>query len=208
MKLWVSKDEQSLCYRSNEANSTVFDCLRGPRVISIKNVKGFMFGAYSQTFEKRKRAVLKELRFQKSLLGHIDEAPHNNRKDQKLKKLQKMKTTLSDKNNSNKRGILRKLTSRSYMMSKSSREQSSGRQSNHTYLSRIDANAVAKSKSKKLEDDDSVFYSWQCVSLVLTNYTVDLVVKDDAEMMCLLHVLTHLTGGGPFPTDNEHSDDE
>ena len=37
-----------------------------------------------------------------------------------------------------------------------------------------------------------MFYAWECVSLVMNNNTtVDLVIKDNFHLMCLLHVLKH-----------------
>ena len=37
-----------------------------------------------------------------------------------------------------------------------------------------------------------MFYAWECVSLVLmNNTTVDLVIKDNFQLMSLLHVLKH-----------------
>ena len=45
----------------------------------------------------------------------------------------------------------------------------------------------------KLSEYNDLFYSWECVSLVLENYTVDFVIKDMYQMMYLLHVLQHFT---------------
>ena len=42
-----------------------------------------------------------------------------------------------------------------------------------------------------------MFYSWQCISLVMANYTIDFIIKEDFEMMCLIHLLLHKLGGGP-----------
>ena len=38
-----------------------------------------------------------------------------------------------------------------------------------------------------------MFYAWQCVSLVmaLSKTSVDFVIKDDTDLICLLHVLKH-----------------
>ena len=51
------------------------------------------------------------------------------------------------------------------------------------------------SKNEKLTQfiaSDSMFYAWECVSLILSNNTtVDLVIKDRVQLMCLLHVLAH-----------------
>ena len=44
-----------------------------------------------------------------------------------------------------------------------------------------------------------MFYSWECVSLVLGSYTADFVIKDMREMMYLLHVLQHRTMQEPVP---------
>ena len=46
-------------------------------------------------------------------------------------------------------------------------------------------------KTMKLSTKDNLFYSWECVSLVLENCTVDFVIKDMYHMMYLLHVLQH-----------------
>ena len=51
----------------------------------------------------------------------------------------------------------------------------------------------------RLSTKDAMFYSWECVSLVLAGYTVDLVVKDTTAMMYLLHVLQHRTMQAPGP---------
>jgi len=37
-----------------------------------------------------------------------------------------------------------------------------------------------------------MFYAWECLSLVLKNRsTIDFVIKDNKDLMCLLHVLVH-----------------
>ena len=37
-----------------------------------------------------------------------------------------------------------------------------------------------------------MFYAWECVSLMMDNFTtVDLVIRDNHSLMCLLHVLFH-----------------
>lgn len=41
----------------------------------------------------------------------------------------------------------------------------------------------------------------------MSNYTVDLVIKDDKEMMALIHILIHKTGGGP-PSEQMKPDRE
>ena len=51
--------------------------------------------------------------------------------------------------------------------------------------------ALSKLKTMKLSKVDDLFYSWECVSLVLETSTVDFVIKDDYNMMYLLHVLQH-----------------
>ena len=42
-------------------------------------------------------------------------------------------------------------------------------------------------------DPDSMFYAWECVSLVIASSrtSVDFVVKDNTDLMCLLHVIKH-----------------
>ena len=40
------------------------------------------------------------------------------------------------------------------------------------------------------DEPDTIFYAWQCVSILLWGETtVDFVVKDNTDLMCLLHVL-------------------
>ena len=37
---------------------------------------------------------------------------------------------------------------------------------------------------------EAMFHAWECVSLILLNQTtVDFVVRDNEDLMCLLHVL-------------------
>lgn len=54
-------------------------------------------------------------------------------------------------------------------------------------------------KTMKLSTKDNLFYSWECVSLVLENCTVDFVIKDVYHMMYLLHVLQHYKMQPPPP---------
>ena len=49
--------------------------------------------------------------------------------------------------------------------------------------------ALRKLKTMKLSKVDDLFYSWECVSLVLDTSTVDFVIKDTQNMLSLLHVL-------------------
>ena len=45
-------------------------------------------------------------------------------------------------------------------------------------------------KLKTFTASDEFFYAWECMSLVMANRTtVDFVIKDNFQMMCLLHVL-------------------
>jgi hypothetical protein len=56
---------------------------------------------------------------------------------------------------------------------------------------------IANKLTQKIEEDLRMFYSWQCISLVMANYTIDFIIKEDFEMMCLIHLLLHKLGGGP-----------
>ena len=42
-------------------------------------------------------------------------------------------------------------------------------------------------------EPDTMFYAWECVSLVMgsSRTSVDFVVKDNTDLMCLLHVIRH-----------------
>ena len=48
-------------------------------------------------------------------------------------------------------------------------------------------------ESMKLSHYQEMFYAWECVSLVMENYTIDFVIKDLYDMMYLIHVLQHRT---------------
>ena len=44
-----------------------------------------------------------------------------------------------------------------------------------------------------LFEDESMFYSWECVSIYRSNRTtLDFVIKDSFELMYLLHFLNHV----------------
>ena len=51
----------------------------------------------------------------------------------------------------------------------------------------------------KLSHYQEMFYAWECVSLVMANYTIDFVVKDMYDMMYFIHVLQHMTMQAPPP---------
>ena len=57
----------------------------------------------------------------------------------------------------------------------------------------------SKMKTMKLSRHDDLFYSWECVSLVLEHSTVDFVIKDMYNMLYLLHVLQHYKMQPPPP---------
>lgn len=42
-----------------------------------------------------------------------------------------------------------------------------------------------------MENPDT-FYPWQCITLVRSHSTTDFVIKDESDMMALLHVLHYL----------------
>lgn len=47
-------------------------------------------------------------------------------------------------------------------------------------------------KTFNLNEEDNMFYAWQCLSIVRKNgTTLDLTIKDQVDLMCLLHVLRH-----------------
>jgi hypothetical protein len=50
---------------------------------------------------------------------------------------------------------------------------------------------LKKQLDERFENDDSIFYSWQCVSIVMSNFTIDFVIKDQLEMLVFLHVMIH-----------------
>ena len=52
---------------------------------------------------------------------------------------------------------------------------------------------VVEQQTKRLDSRDDMFYSWECVSLVIGSYTVAFVIKDPAHMMYFLHILQHKT---------------
>ena len=57
----------------------------------------------------------------------------------------------------------------------------------------VDKERIHASKTMKLSSRSELFYAWECVSLVLENFTIDFVIKDSYHMMYFLHILQHNT---------------
>ena len=183
VRFWLSQDEKYLCYRDMEPTSKILDCLRGDRRISFKDIKGFLFGAQSTTFQKRRKFVLKQLSFQKSMLNS------EKRPDELVMRTPSRltpKSSLFKQQLQNTKTPLKDFTPK--------RTRSFGARSHHSVYN---PSLIANKLTKEIEEDDRMFYSWQCISLVMANYTVDLIIKEDFEMMCLIHLLVHKLGGGP-----------
>ena len=155
--LTLSKDNKSLYYRDIAPNSKLYALLKGRRVIRFSEIKGFLYGAVSETFEHRRRDVVGAMLFQKTLTTD----PHNL--------------------------MLRKRGS----IGNSHNEQQS------VFTHQSPTKVLQRLKTMKLSEYSDLFYSWECVSLVLENYTVDFVIKDMYHMMYFIHVLQHFTMQAP-----------
>ena len=83
---------------------------------------------------------------------------------------------------------------------KSSKRHSSGEElAASVRLKTSPTTILRRLKSMDLNHYNDLFYTWECVSLVLENYTVDFVIKDMYHMMYFLHVLQHFTMQAPLP---------
>ena len=63
--LKLSRDSRSLTYRDLQPKNRLVAFFKGARVIPFSNVKGFLFGAVSETFEHRRKDVLGEMLIRK-----------------------------------------------------------------------------------------------------------------------------------------------
>ena len=54
VNLRLSDDSKSLIYRDMEPKSRLVSFIKGSRVVPFSKVKGFLFGAVSETFEHRR----------------------------------------------------------------------------------------------------------------------------------------------------------
>ena len=62
---------------------------------------------------------------------------------------------------------------------------------------------LQQEKKQKVEEDD-LFYSWQCVSLLRQDRTTfDIVVKDMHHLMCFLHVMHRLIYEVEIPEEDQ-----
>ena len=64
--LKLSEDGKSLSYRDAEPKNRLVAFVKGSRVIPFTSIKGFLFGAVSETFEHRRRDVMGAMLFNKS----------------------------------------------------------------------------------------------------------------------------------------------
>lgn len=69
VNLWLSKDESCLYYKPLESINPVREFFRGARAMSFTNIKGFVYGPYSTTFETRKSKVLDAFKYHSEALG-------------------------------------------------------------------------------------------------------------------------------------------
>ena len=75
---------------------------------------------------------------------------------------------------------------------KNSKKFTSGESSART-SKKSQSKVLQNLKTMTMSHYDDMFYAWECVSLVLENYTIDFVIKDMYNMMYFLHVLQHFT---------------
>lgn len=64
----LSQDNKSLSYADTDPKNKLVAFLKGRRVIPFKEVKGFLYGAVSETFEHKRRVVVSAMLFNKSLV--------------------------------------------------------------------------------------------------------------------------------------------
>ena len=68
VKLRLSRDKKSLCYADTDEGRSLFSRLRGERVVKFSSMRGFLFGAVSSTFAKKRKRVVEAMGFQRSLI--------------------------------------------------------------------------------------------------------------------------------------------
>ena len=61
MRLWLSKNESTLYYKQPEPQNKLIAFFRGARTINLSNIKGFIYGPFSSTFQARKPKVLRAM---------------------------------------------------------------------------------------------------------------------------------------------------
>ena len=54
VSLWLSKNEKTLYYKPLETQNKLFAYFRGARTINLSNIRGFIYGPFSSTFQARK----------------------------------------------------------------------------------------------------------------------------------------------------------
>ena len=172
VKLRLSEDKKSLCYADIDASKSLFSRIRGERVIEFSSLRGFLFGAVSSTFARKRKQVVGAMSFQRSLI-------------------------LEEKSNY-ARAQLRRQSAPSHRPSNAGRQEETSYAS-YMAASDFQQDDIVRQQTLKLSTKDDMFYSWECVSLVQGSHTADFVIKDMRQMMCLLHVLQHRTMQEPVP---------
>ena len=134
VRLTLSKDKKALCYREINPKNSFKAAVKGKRSISFESMKGFLYGALTQTFINRRQGCLQAMSKEKM----------------KVMKQYNIKHSFGNNDSGTFSHILRE---------------------NKQV-------ALRKMKTMKLSKVDDLFYSWECVSLVLDSSTVDFVIKD------------------------------
>ena len=63
INLWLSNDTGTLYYKPINPPNKLTAFFRGTRSLSFKNIKGFIYGPFSSTFEVRKKKVINAMDF-------------------------------------------------------------------------------------------------------------------------------------------------
>ena len=64
--LKISSDRNTLYYKPIDPQSKILAFFRGDRNLSFDNIKGFIYGPFSTTFESRKEKVINTMNFETS----------------------------------------------------------------------------------------------------------------------------------------------
>lgn len=188
---------QILHYRSLEPKG--FGCFTNTRSIRLKTIAGHAYGASTKTFYSQRHKMVSNIREaavkrvsqsrssissdskgrKKSILSLTD--PFEDQLDQENLTLSQIPKQIRSTPTKNIDKIIKKQTMAGLKQSTNLRRQSNIRQFG-----------------------TNQFHAWECLSIYRDNWsTLDLVIKDSHDMMCILHAISHIDI--PCPQDQETS---
>ena len=175
VKIFLAKDGSNLYYDQIDPSSKLKAFLRGSRNISFSNIVGVVYGPFSSTFEKRKPMVLDAMNFEQSMYQTFTQDEHDHHKMFDTEKESLEDDKLSGGADSEKLSVYHQ----KLFMDQDEYDNQQKR-------------AAKSQRHLQFMVSDKMFYAWECISIVLKNRTtIDLVIKDSYQLMCLLHVLHH-----------------